>query len=86
MVTDRQVRKLMKLIQTEDTLSNAAVKSGMDEKTARKYRRLKKLPSEIKSLHTWRTRPGTFTEVWAEVQSKLEVNPGLEAKTLFEDF
>jgi hypothetical protein len=75
----------MKLIQTEDTLSNAAVKSGMDEKTARKYRRLKKLPSEIKSPHTWRTRSDEFTEVWAEVQSKLEVNPGLEAKTLFED-
>jgi len=84
-VTDRQVRKLMKLIQIEDTLSTAAAKSGMDEKTARKYRKLNKLPGEIKSSHTWRTRSDSFSEVWAEVQSKLEVNPGLEAKTLFEN-
>ena len=36
MITDAQVRRLMKLIQIEDTLSLAAAKAGMDEKTARK--------------------------------------------------
>ena len=36
MVTDAQVRRLMKLM--EDTLALAAAKAGMDEKTARKYR------------------------------------------------
>ena len=39
MITDCQVRKLMKLLNQEQTLSLAAAKSGMDEKTARKYRR-----------------------------------------------
>ena len=39
MVTDAQVRKLMKLIQTEETLALAATKAGMDEKTARRLSR-----------------------------------------------
>jgi hypothetical protein len=57
----------------------------MDEKTARKYRKLGKLPSEVKADHTWRTRENPFVEVWAKVVPKLSVNPGLEAKTLFLD-
>ena len=85
MVTDRQVRMLMKLIETEKTLATAAAKAGMDEKTARKYRRLGKLPSEVKVEYSWRTREDPFAEVWQEVKEKLEINPGLEAKTLFED-
>lgn len=85
MVTDRQVRRLMKLLQSEKTLAAAAAKAGMDEKTARKYRRLGKLPGEVKVEHSWRTREDPFAEVWQEVKEKLEINPGLEAKTLFED-
>ena len=85
MVTDAQVRRLMKLLKTEKTLAVAAAKAGMDEKTARKYRDLGRLPSEVKKAHTWRTRPDPFTEVWDEVRVLLEANPGLEAKTLFED-
>lgn len=85
MVTDRQVRMLMKLIETEKTLATAAAKAGMDEKTARKYRRLGKLPSEVKVEYSWRTREDPFAEVWQEVKEKLEINSGLEAKTLFED-
>ena len=46
MVTDRQVRRLMGLLSREKTLSAAAAKADMDEKTARKYRRLARLPSE----------------------------------------
>ena len=40
MVTDQQVRRLFMLIHQEPTLAMAAAKAGMDEKTARKYRRL----------------------------------------------
>ena len=61
------------------------MKAGMDEKTARKYRRLGKLPSQIKQEHTWRTRKDPFEDAWDKIKSMLEVNPGLEAKTLFED-
>lgn len=85
MVTDCQVRKLMKLLNQEQTLSLAAAKSGMDEKTARKYRRLGKLPSEVRKARDWRTREDSFKEMWEEVRSKLELNPGLQAKTLFKD-
>lgn len=85
MVTDLQVRKLMHLTQTEATFSSAAAKAGMDEKTARKYRRSGKLPSEIKAEHSWRTRSDPFVDVWEEVRAQLLVNNGLEAKTLFID-
>jgi hypothetical protein len=86
MVTDNQVRKLMKYLQEKRTLGVAAAKSGMDEKTARKYRDLGNLPGEIKAARnrTWRTREDPFAEVWEMVKSFLGNNPGLEAKTLFE--
>lgn len=85
MVTDQQVRRLLKLVQTEKYFGTAAAKAGMDEKTARKYRRLGKLPSEIKKTPKWRTRKDPFEDVWQQLKSYLELNPGLEAKTLFED-
>lgn len=85
MVTDRQVRRLMELLERERSLALAAAKAGMDEKTARKYRSLGKLPSEVKAEHNWRTRGDPFCGVWEELEGFLEVNPGLEAKTLFED-
>ena len=85
MVTDQQVRRLFKLMQTEKNFGIAAAKAGMDEKTARKYRRLGKLPSELKQQHIWRTRKDPFEDAWHEIKSMLEINPGLEAKTIFED-
>jgi hypothetical protein len=36
MVTDQQVRRLFKLVQTQKSFGIAAAKAGMDEKTARK--------------------------------------------------
>lgn len=85
MITDRQMRRLMELLGKGKSLAAAAAKADMDEKTARKYRDLGELPSEIKVDHTWRTRENPFSDVWEEVKDKLEINPGLEAKTLFED-
>jgi len=85
MVTDKQVRRMMKLINEERTLAVAAARAGMDEKTARKWRDLGKLPSEINPEHDWRTRKDPFEDMWKEIRAKLEINPGLEAKTLFED-
>ena len=84
MVTDNQVRILMKAFQTEGNKATAAAKAGMDAKTARKYERIGKLPSELNIEHDWRTREDPFADVWDEVVSHLEINPGLEAKTLFE--
>lgn len=56
----------------------------MDEKSARKYLRAGKLPSEMRVEHTWRTREDPFEEVWSEARPFLELNEGLEAKTIFD--
>ena len=85
MVENQQVRRLLKLMNTETTCAIAAAKAGMDEKTARKYVRACKLPSELKQEHTWRTRPNPFEEIWDELCEKLALVPGLEAKTLFDN-
>jgi transposase len=86
MITDNQVRKLKKDLIQGKTLEVSAARSGMDEKTARKYRGLNKLPSEIKAgrIRDWRTRGDSFREIWEEVKAFLNVNDGLEAKTLFQ--
>jgi hypothetical protein len=84
MVTDAQVRRLMTRIRSGDSLAVAAAKADMDEKTARKYRRAGKLPSQVKAPHTWRNRPDAFKQVWPEIEHALQRHPGLQAKTLFE--
>jgi len=84
MVSDRQVARLWRLARTELTLELAAAKAGLDAKTARKYLRDRRLPSEMKQKHDWRTRLDPFAEVWEELSARLEVEPGLQAKTLFE--
>jgi hypothetical protein len=47
MVTDVQVRRLRRLDLDGWSKEQAAAKVGIDSKTARKYRRLGQLPSEI---------------------------------------
>ena len=60
MVTDAQFRRLMKRIHSGDPLAVAAAKADMDEKTARKYRRAAKLPSQASSSQRGRlSRPPT---------------------------
>jgi len=83
MVRDQQVRRLFKLSNTEETQEIAAAKAGMDVKTARKYLRAGRLPSEMKADRHWRTRKDSFEDVWPEIQAQLSTNPGLEAQTVF---
>ena len=85
MTTDEQVRLLMSLTKKGMPLLTAAVKAGMSERTARKYRQLGKLPSELRVAHTWRTRPDPFEAVWPEIEALLEQDGGLQAKTVFEE-
>jgi len=56
----------------------------MDPKTARKYRVLNRLPSELAKERHWRTREDPFSEVWDQVRQQIEENPGLEAQRLLE--
>lgn len=68
------------------SLTKAASHADMDEKTARKYLRLEKLPSEVKKSHTWRTRKDPFEDVWDEVEKYLKRDFSLQAKTVFDFF
>ena len=56
----------------------------MDIKTARKYLASGKLPGEEHPERIWHTRPDPFERVWKEIQEQIDVQSGLEAKTIFE--
>ncbi len=84
MISDRQIRKVIKLMQSNRTMVIAADKAGMSERTARKWLKLGRLPSELKAPHTWQTREDPFEGVWERVKPMFELEPGLEAKTVFE--
>lgn len=83
-VTDAQVKEVRHNLNKGASLSMAAMKGGMDRKTARKYRDLGQLPSDAKTPHTWRTRPDPLGQVWPALLELLEREPTLQAKTLLE--
>ena len=66
-------------------VGRAAMQAGMDRKTARRYVKEGRLPSELKEPRTWRTRTDPFAADWAELRTRLTDAPELEAATLFED-
>ena len=69
MVSDQQVKRLWRLAGGKLSLEIAAAKAGMDPKTARKYLRDRRLPSEMRQKHTWRTRPDPFADVGRKFDS-----------------
>jgi len=66
------------------TVKQAGAAGNMCEKTARKYLKSNKLPSEENRLRNYRTRKDIFESIEDEIFELLESNPGLEAKTIFE--
>jgi transposase len=84
MVTDQQVRRLKKLRTMGYSQDLSALKAGMGVKTARRYLTTEKLPSELKPEHNWKTRENPFSDDWPEIEDRLKLNEGLEAKTIFE--
>lgn len=73
----------MKKLNEGETLERAALKSGMSENTARRYRK-GATRKGARPARAYRTRQDPFEGVWLEVEKMLEVAPGLEAKTIFE--
>ena len=49
MIKDRQVKRLWRVLLSGKTLAQSADQANMDEKTARKYRELGRLPCEVAS-------------------------------------
>lgn len=84
MVTDGQVLQLRRFLQQGVSLAQAARMTLMDDKTARKYRDDQTLPSQRKKPRNYRTRKDPFEDVWEQVQQRLENEPRLQAKTLFD--
>ena len=84
MINDQQFKKLRRDLNGGMTLANAALRSGMSEKTARKYRNMNQLPSEAQQPHHWRTRSDPFESVWDEIEQQLQQSPSLQAKTIFQ--
>ena len=80
--TIQQVKKLMKYTNLL-TQEQAAAKAAMDVKTARKYLKSKKIPSELKKPHNWQNKPDIFADSWQEIEDLLSNAPGLQAKTIF---
>jgi len=81
-VTDAQVKELRIWLHQGASLKKAAMKAGMDRKSARKYRELGQLPSEARRARLWRTRRDPLAAVWPELEEMLRREPGLQAVTL----
>ena len=85
MVTDQQVRRLFAVQNKYEYQYQAADAAGISRKTARKYLKNGKLPSQCKVEHTWPTRQDPFADDWAfVVQILIDTQATLEAKTIFE--
>ena len=82
-VTNKQVIRLKQMIK-KHTQEIAAAKSGMTPKTARKYLKTAKLPSEVKKQRTWKTRTNVFDKIWPKIEEMLVNHPGLQAKTILD--
>lgn len=86
MINDKTYRRLIMSVQKEKNIETASVKCGISDKTARKYLKSDKLPSELKKPHDWITRSDPFTDVWNVVTDYLGNNRGLEAKYFFHQY
>ena len=65
-------------------VGRASLRAGMHRNTARRYLKEGKIPSELRSPRSWRTREDPFAEDWPAIAERLESAPELEAKALFE--
>ena len=83
--SDSQVRRLMEEFSRCGEVGKAAMKADMNRKTAAKYLKSKKLPSESAQPRGWRTRPDPLEEDWGAIETMLAANPELEARTIFDD-
>lgn len=82
--TAAQVKELRKGLQRGASLTQAAMRAGMDRKTARKYRDHPELASQPRKPRQWRTRADPLAAVWPRVEELLQREPRLQAKTLGE--
>jgi hypothetical protein len=83
-IHDSQIKRLRRLLSSGKTLAEAALRAGISEKSARKYRDMDKLPSQTKQPRTYRTRRDPLEPIWGRVEELLRENPGLQSTTVLE--
>ena len=83
MKKDGEIRLLRDERRKGATQKLAAARTGMSERTARKYEKSGLLPSQTKKPRQHRTRENPFAADWAWVESELKRDPALQTKTLF---
>ena len=84
MVKRWQVELLKRELKAGASMGEAARRAGLSQPTARKYRDLER-GAEVMSQRGGRTREDPFAEAWAGIERMLELDPGLEAKAVFEE-
>src|SRR5437763_10409779 len=83
MKKDTEVKRYMQERRKGTSQHVAAARTGMSERTARKYEHARQLPSQLKTRHTWNTRTDPFEQDWPWVVAQLERDPALQGSTLF---
>ena len=85
MISPQQHNKLMKEYEKRGRIGLSAAKAGVDHKTGRKYIGGAPGPLEPRPPRGWRTHEDAFGGVWPETERRLDREPGLSAKTLWEE-
>ena len=84
MIKDGQVLTLFKEYGKNKKIKLSSLKVGMNRKTAAKYLKQSKLPSELKLDRNWRTREDKLQSIWDYAKPFLETDPDIEATALFD--
>lgn len=84
MVTEQQIRKLLMEHTKSGQIGMAAMKAGMNRKTAAKY--INNGQPDVSEAVTrgWRTRDDPFQGCWIEAEKMLVATPELEGRALFD--
>lgn len=85
MISRQQYRKLMKEYEKSGKKGASSLKAGVDRRTGAKYIGGSPGPMEARPKRVWRTHQDAFAEVWPGVERRLEGEPRLMAKTLWEE-
>ncbi len=82
MKKDAEVQLLFRERRKGTSQALAAARTGMSERTARKYEHAGVLPSALKGPRTHRTRPNPFEQDWPWIVEQLTRDSALQATTL----
>ena len=84
MVTEQQIRKLLMEHTKSGHIGMAAMKAGMNRKTAAKYVNNGQPTMNEEVTRGWRTREDPFQGCWDEAEKLLKATPELEGRALFD--